>query len=83
MRALWSERPNCSHNVSQKVKCIRCFSDLQRAFLNISCGLGLFGDPAPRNGGDFLEKCKVMNFRLCQGVFRAFSRERKFSPKFF
>ena len=24
MRALWSDRPNCSHNVSQKVKRIRC-----------------------------------------------------------
>ena len=28
MRALWSERPNCSHNVSQKVKRIRRLSDL-------------------------------------------------------
>ena len=28
MRALWSDRPNCSHNVSQKVKRIRRFSDL-------------------------------------------------------
>ena len=27
MRALWSDRPNCSHNVSQKVKRIRCFSE--------------------------------------------------------
>ena len=27
MRALWSERPNCSHNVSQKIKRIRCFSE--------------------------------------------------------
>ena len=27
MRALWSDRPNCSHNVSQKVKCIRRSSD--------------------------------------------------------
>ena len=26
MRALWSDRPNCSHNVSQKVKRIRRFS---------------------------------------------------------
>ena len=31
MRALWSDRPNCSHNVSQKVKRIRCFSHLERA----------------------------------------------------
>ena len=30
MRALWSDRPNCSHNVSQKVKRIRCFSDFSR-----------------------------------------------------
>ena len=29
MRALWSDRPNCSHNVSQKVKRIRRFSDLR------------------------------------------------------
>ena len=28
MRALWSDRQNCSHNVSQKVKRIRRFSDL-------------------------------------------------------
>ena len=27
MRELWSDRPNCSHNVSQKVKRIRRFSD--------------------------------------------------------
>ena len=27
MRALWSDRQNCSHNVSQKVKRIRRFSD--------------------------------------------------------
>ena len=27
MRALWSDRPNCSHNRSQKVKRIRRFSD--------------------------------------------------------
>ena len=30
MRALWSDRPNCSHNVSQKVKRIRRFSDYFR-----------------------------------------------------
>ena len=28
MRALWSERQNCSRNVSQKVKRIRRLSDL-------------------------------------------------------
>ena len=28
MRALWSDRPNCSHNVSQKLERIRRFSDL-------------------------------------------------------
>ena len=28
MRALWSDRPNCSHNVSQKVKRIRRVSGL-------------------------------------------------------
>ena len=28
MRALWSDRPNCSHNVSQKVKRIRRFSEV-------------------------------------------------------
>ena len=26
MRALWSDRQNCSHNVSQKIKRIRHFS---------------------------------------------------------
>ena len=30
MRALWSDRPNCSHNVSQKVKRISRFSDFLR-----------------------------------------------------
>ena len=29
MRALWSDKQNCSHNVSQKVKRIRRFSDLR------------------------------------------------------
>ena len=29
MRALWSDRPNCSHNVSQKVKRIRRFSEFK------------------------------------------------------
>ena len=29
MRALWSDRPNCSHNVSQKVKRIRRVSDME------------------------------------------------------
>ena len=28
MRALWSDRPNCSHNVSQKVKRIGRFSEM-------------------------------------------------------
>ena len=32
MRALWSDRPNCSHNVSQKVKRIRCFSEFLLLF---------------------------------------------------
>ena len=27
MRALWLDRPNCSHNVSQKAQRIRRFSD--------------------------------------------------------
>ena len=27
MRALWSDRPKCSHNVSQKVKRISCLSE--------------------------------------------------------
>ena len=30
MRALWSDRPNCSHNVSQKLKRIRRFSYMER-----------------------------------------------------
>ena len=29
MRALWSDRPHCSHNVSQKVKRIKRFSELR------------------------------------------------------
>ena len=28
MRALWSDRQNCSHNVSQQVERVRCFSEL-------------------------------------------------------
>ena len=28
MRALWSDRPNCSHNVSQKVKRTKSFSEV-------------------------------------------------------
>ena len=32
MRALWSDRPNCSHNVSQKVKRIRHLSEVRRFF---------------------------------------------------
>ena len=41
MRALWSDRPNCSHNVSQKVKRIRCFSEgyLKMAFFTARCRL--------------------------------------------
>ena len=47
MRALWSDRPNCSHNVSQKVKRIRHFSDCCFFFqcpFGLSCGLGVVGD---------------------------------------
>ena len=29
MRALWPDRQTCSHNVSQKVKRIGCFSEFQ------------------------------------------------------
>ena len=29
MRALWSDRPHCSHNVSQKLKRIKRFSELR------------------------------------------------------
>ena len=32
MRALWSDRPNCSHSVSQKVKRIRRFSEFGENF---------------------------------------------------
>ena len=30
MRALWSDRPNCSHNVSQELERIKCFSKYQK-----------------------------------------------------
>ena len=30
MRALWSDRQNCSHNVSQKFKRIRRFSEIEK-----------------------------------------------------
>ena len=36
MRALWSDRQNCSHNVSQKVKRIRRFSDSSQPLLRAS-----------------------------------------------
>ena len=35
MRALWSDRPICSHNVSQKVKRIRRVSDHFRLFFAV------------------------------------------------
>ena len=34
MRALWSDRPNCSHNVSQKVKRIRRLSETVPSNIN-------------------------------------------------
>ena len=34
MRALWSDRHNCSHNVSQKAKRIRRFSDFSFRYNN-------------------------------------------------
>ena len=42
MRALWPDRQNCSHNVFQKVKCIRRFSDFLNKYLGEFCG-GFFG----------------------------------------
>ena len=48
MRALWSDRPNCSHNVSQKVKRIRRLSELWycsfSSFAQRSEGRGAFPD---------------------------------------
>ena len=41
MRALWSDRQNCSHHVSQKVKRIRRLSDES-----------MFGRDSPRTSGD-------------------------------
>ena len=42
MRAFWSERANCSHNVSQKVKRIRRVSDFLTFFER---GLAEFHSP--------------------------------------
>ena len=43
MRALWSDRPNCSHSVSQKVKRIKRFSDFGnvKSHLLFTCGVTL------------------------------------------
>ena len=41
MRALWSDRPNCSHNVSQKVKRIRRVSDYRGSGM-VGCGVTFF-----------------------------------------
>ena len=41
MRALWSDRPNCSHNVSQKVKRIKRFSDQTPIFAALQVPKGL------------------------------------------
>ena len=35
MRALWSDRQNCSHNVSQNVKCIRGLSEDRKHFFEM------------------------------------------------
>ena len=43
MRALWSDRQNCSHNVSQKVKRIRRLSDLSLLGSHPRYGWGLSG----------------------------------------
>ena len=39
MRALWSDRPNCSHNVSQKVKRIWRLSEFYVVLKGILAGL--------------------------------------------
>ena len=47
MKALWSEGPNCSHNVSQKVKRIRCFSEKRLPVILLTRtvrGFGLSGE---------------------------------------
>ena len=49
MRALWSDRPNCSHNVSQKVKRIRCFSDFFASKDVTGCFKGYFGRVFKKN----------------------------------
>ena len=42
MRALWPDRQNCSHNVSQKAKRVKCFSEF--CFFAGKFG-GIFSDP--------------------------------------
>ena len=52
MRALWSDRPKCSHNVSQKVKRIRRLSDLfNDVFDFFLCGLFMGVVEAVLKGG--------------------------------
>ena len=48
MRALWSDRPSCSHNVSQKVKRIRRLSDFS---LRQMTGCGQMGVKLIIGGG--------------------------------
>ena len=80
MRALWSDRPNCSHNVSQKVKRIRhvsenyyCDSELLRR--SVFSTAGSFGQarkfPNVPRGGPKIKKTRDSQRAL---------RLKKFNP---
>ena len=79
MRALWSDRQNCSHNVSQNVKRIRHFSEK-----------GLFHMPPIRTPTRCLPIKNLSHFSLQNGwpfagIIWAFGSEikkRRISPKF-
>ena len=82
MRALWSDRQNCSHNVSQKVKRIRRFSELRW-----SRGIAQYGatnQSPPKGAGKMVprENCRKVskNFlTLFEDFWRFFCPARKLS----
>ena len=86
MRALWSDRQNCSHNVSQKVKRIRRFSEcfkakpIKKEHVNRSLGNGVRKNGV-RNRVRIDDVGSILKFRIglpfgenstgfCQSVWR-------------
>ena len=66
MRALWSDRQNCSHNVSQKLKRFRRFSD--KTPFGSMAQRNLFSETESRSLGNGVRKNGVRNrcpYRRC------------------